>query len=152
MVIVLQLLLALIIGIVTSGFYAGYSQPAPTGAFVFDGTAALAFCIATVLTVVALQVVRARPPRAATNSASRPRSSRGSGSGSGSGRETGKVKWFNYSKGFGFITRDSGDDVFVHYRGIRGSGRRGLREGQHVEFDVREGDKGLQADDVVVLE
>jgi cold shock protein len=63
-------------------------------------------------------------------------------------RESGSVKWFNASKGFGFITRDSGDDIFVHFRSIRGEGHRILRDGQRVEFSVSEGDKGLQADDV----
>ena len=65
-------------------------------------------------------------------------------------REQGSVKWFNASKGFGFITRDSGDDVFVHFRSIRGEGHRVLHDGQRVEFEVSEGDKGLQADDVAV--
>jgi len=63
-------------------------------------------------------------------------------------REGGSVKWFNASKGFGFITRDSGDDIFVHFRSIRGEGHRILRDGERVEFAVSEGDKGLQADDV----
>lgn len=66
-------------------------------------------------------------------------------------RESGKVKWFNATKGFGFITRDQGDDVFVHYRSIRGEGHRTLREGQSVEFVVTKGDKGLQAEDVQPL-
>ena len=66
-------------------------------------------------------------------------------------RLSGTVKWFNASKGYGFITRSNGDDVFVHFRNIRGSGRRVLSEGQSVEFSVSEGDKGLQAEDVVVL-
>ena len=66
----------------------------------------------------------------------------------GSDREKGNVKWFNANKGFGFITRDSGDDVFVHFRSIRGEGHRVLHDGQRVEFEVSEGDKGLQADDV----
>ncbi len=66
-----------------------------------------------------------------------------------SDRETGSVKWFNVSKGFGFITRDLGDDVFVHYRAIRGEGHRTLSEGQRVEFIVVEKDKGLQAEDVI---
>ena len=65
-----------------------------------------------------------------------------------SGRETGTVKWFNVSKGFGFITRDSGDDIFVHYRAIRGEGHRILSEGQRVDFVVAEKEKGLQAEDV----
>jgi len=63
-------------------------------------------------------------------------------------REQGTVKWFNVTKGFGFITRDSGEDVFVHYRSVRGNGRRTLREGQRVLFQVVDGEKGLQAEDV----
>ncbi|WP_277052296.1 cold-shock protein [Zestomonas thermotolerans] len=66
-------------------------------------------------------------------------------------RETGTVKWFNTSKGFGFISRDSGDDIFVHFRAIRGEGHRILLEGQRVEFSVMQRDKGLQAEDVVPL-
>ena len=66
-------------------------------------------------------------------------------------REAGTVKWFNTSKGFGFISRDSGDDIFVHFRAIRGEGHRVLVEGQRVEFSVAERDKGLQAEDVVGL-
>lgn len=65
-------------------------------------------------------------------------------------REKGQVKWFNVSKGYGFITRESGDDVFVHFRGIRGRGRRNLQEGQTVNFILTQGEKGPQADDVVV--
>jgi len=65
-------------------------------------------------------------------------------------RESGTVKWFNTSKGFGFITRDAGDDVFVHFRSIRGQGHKTLFEGQRVEFDITEGDKGLQAEDVAI--
>lgn len=67
-------------------------------------------------------------------------------------REIGTVKWFNASKGFGFITRDNGDDVFVHFRSIRGEGHRVLYDGQRVEFFVSEGDKGLQAEDVAVAQ
>ena len=66
-------------------------------------------------------------------------------------REGGTVKWFNVTKGFGFITRDQGDDVFVHFRSIRGTGHRSLSEGQRVKFEVVESDKGLQAEDVSVL-
>jgi len=69
---------------------------------------------------------------------------------SNKGRETGTVKWFNTNKGFGFITRDNGDDVFVHFRSIRGQGHRTLIEGQRVEFDVTKGEKGLQAEDVAI--
>lgn len=63
-------------------------------------------------------------------------------------REQGTVKWFNNSKGYGFIKRDKGDDVFVHFRQIRGEGYRSLADGQRVEFSVSEGQKGLQAEDV----
>lgn len=63
-------------------------------------------------------------------------------------REVGTVKWFNDAKGYGFIQRESGPDVFVHYRAIRGDGHRSLAEGQKVEFSVTQGQKGLQAEDV----
>lgn len=67
-------------------------------------------------------------------------------------RETGTVKWFNTVKGFGFISRDSGEDIFVHFRAIRGEGHRVLEEGERVEFYVMQRDKGLQAEDVVRLD
>ena len=63
-------------------------------------------------------------------------------------QERGTVKWFNAAKGFGFITRENGEDVFVHFRSIQGKGHRSLGEGQAVIFSVAEGDKGLQAVDV----
>lgn len=66
-------------------------------------------------------------------------------------KETGNVKWFSASKGFGFITRDNGEDIFVHFRSIMGKGHRILREGQRVEFAVTEGTKGLQAEDVTAI-
>lgn len=66
-------------------------------------------------------------------------------------REQGKVKWFNVSKGYGFVTRSNGEDIFVHFRSIRGKGRRILYEGQAVEFTLAEGDKGPQAEDVEPL-
>lgn len=66
--------------------------------------------------------------------------------------EEGTVKWFNVKKGFGFITRDSGGDVFVHFRAIEGEGRRALRQGQRVRYHVVEAEKGLQANDVVTLD
>jgi CspA family cold shock protein len=65
-------------------------------------------------------------------------------------RETGTVKWFNASKGYGFIERDQGDDLFVHYSEISGEGYRSLDEGQRVEFTVAQGQKGLQAQNVTV--
>ncbi len=66
-------------------------------------------------------------------------------------RETGTVKWFNSTKGFGFIERAEGQDVFVHYSAIDGSGYRSLEEGQRVEFNVVDGQKGPQAQNVIVI-
>ena len=62
--------------------------------------------------------------------------------------EKGTVKWFNGAKGYGFITRPSGEDVFVHYKSISGDGYRNLNEGDRVEFEVERGPKGLQATNV----
>ena len=64
----------------------------------------------------------------------------------------GTVKWFNDSKGFGFIQREGGEDIFVHFRAIQGDGYRSLKDGEKVEFSVAEGEKGLQAEEVKKVE
>ncbi len=64
----------------------------------------------------------------------------------------GTVKWFNTQKGYGFITKEDGDDVFVHYSAINSEGFKNLEEGQQVEFEVQEGNKGPQAANVTVIE
>ncbi|WP_226647281.1 cold-shock protein [Microbulbifer variabilis] len=70
-----------------------------------------------------------------------------------SDRVTGTVKWFNNARGYGFITCGEGtEDIFVHYRSIRGEGYKTLNEGQAVEFEMQQGDKGLLAEDVVPFE
>jgi len=69
-----------------------------------------------------------------------------------SDRETGTVKWFNESKGYGFISREGRDDVFVHYSAIQSEGYKSLNEGQRVEFSVEQGPKGLQATNVVPVQ
>jgi CspA family cold shock protein len=66
-------------------------------------------------------------------------------------KQQGTVKWFNGSKGYGFIEREDGEDLFVHYNSIISDGYRTLEEGQRVEFTVVQGEKGLQAQDVVVI-
>ncbi len=66
-------------------------------------------------------------------------------------REIGTVKWFNNAKGFGFIVVEQHDDIFVHFRSIRGEGYRTLKQGANVEFSLVSGQKGLQAEDVIPL-
>ncbi|HZL57230.1 MAG TPA: cold-shock protein [Bryobacteraceae bacterium] len=66
-------------------------------------------------------------------------------------REKGTVKWFNAAKGFGFIQRETGEDVFVHFSAIQSNGYRSLDEGAHVEFEVTNGPKGLQASNVLIV-
>ena len=102
----------------------------------------LSFFVATVAT--AILVGSATAPSSATNEERIPPS--------GSDdidREMGTVKWFNVSKGFGFIVREDGEEIFVHFRSIRGEGRRSLRDGQSVSFVVAQSDKGPQAEDVI---
>ncbi len=67
-------------------------------------------------------------------------------------KNTGTVKWFNASKGFGFIEQEQGPDVFVHYSNISSTGFKSLNDGQRVEFNVTQGKKGPQAEDLVVLQ
>lgn len=113
-------------------------------------------CGATVLTtlLVSLPARSSAGPRPAKQSGKRPAAGKAPArpAGGDSNRETGKVKWFNVSKGFGFITKDDGEEIFVHFRSIRGEGRRGLRDGQRVSFVVAQSDKGPQAEDVEGLE
>ena len=67
-------------------------------------------------------------------------------------RSKGTVKWFNGEKGYGFISREDGDDLFVHYTQIQGTGFRYLNEGDHVEFEITQGKKGLQASNVTLVQ
>jgi CspA family cold shock protein len=125
------------------------------------------FTIALVAAVLSLAIansrsgtgsVAARSQSRATTAAGSPApgpasslNNKGGASKAGTGKELGKVKWFSASKGFGFITRDSGEDIFVHFRSINSKGNRVLREGQRVEFSIGNGSKGLQAEDVTAL-
>lgn len=69
----------------------------------------------------------------------------------GNTMNTGTVKWFNSEKGYGFISQDNGDDVFAHFSAIQGDGFKTLEEGQTVQFDVENGQKGLQAANITVI-
>ncbi|MCK5881163.1 MAG: cold shock domain-containing protein [Sinobacterium sp.] len=117
-----------------------------------------AFLLATLITVVLCKVVSSNSTDKPARAKKKPKAAKASAqssdaplTASDADREVGSVKWFNVSKGFGFITRENDEDIFVHYRSIRGQGRRRLFEGQDVEFAVIDSDKGLQADDVEVL-
>ena len=108
----------------------------------------LAFFIAT--TATALLVRDSEQPAASSGMESQPKDlSNSTAHSSDANREQGQVKWFNVSKGFGFIVKDDGEEIFVHFRSIRGEGRRGLNDGQRVNFIVEQSDKGPQAEDVV---
>jgi CspA family cold shock protein len=113
-----------------------------------------AFCAATVITALlptggAASSADAQPATPAQQAPTRPKTStRAAAAGD---REQGEVKWFNVSKGFGFIVKDDGEEIFVHFRSIRGEGRRSLRDGQRVSFVVTQSEKGPQAEDVEAL-
>jgi len=103
----------------------------------------LTFTIALIASLLTVAILAFKPRTAAA------RPARSSTPATNSKKETGLVKWFNASKGFGFITRANGEEIFVHFRSI--VGQRSLRDGQPVEFVVTNGTKGLQAEEVVAL-
>lgn len=111
-----------------------------------------AFSAATIVTSLLGSIKAKGPAAAAAAPAKSSNKARGDKSPKqkpqGGKREEGQVKWFNVSKGFGFLTRENGEEIFVHFRSIRGEGRRSLRDGQQVSFVVTDSDKGLQAEDV----
>ena len=148
MSIFLRSVLAIVIGLIISTAYQGYVSTGAFPQFVFESSSAAAFISASLLSVWLSALI----PASIASSSSGGFSSAGSSADhSSNDKETGTVKWFNASKGFGFITREEGDDVFVHYRSIEGEGRRVLREGQEVAFIVTTGDKGPQAENVMVV-
>lgn len=145
--ITLRIIISLVIALIVATLYTGLTAAEGFSA-AFNINAILAFSIATVATALVTSAGQASNSKASGSSEASSDQDFAYGT---ENREQGIVKWFNYSKGFGFITRDQGDDVFVHYRSIRGNGRRSLHEGQRVEFTATEGEKGLQAEDVVIL-
>jgi CspA family cold shock protein len=120
----------------------------------FDPILFAALCVATVATVLLSsmggQAAAGHHPVLEDRQQAAPSSTTGAAA-TDAGRENGQVKWFNVSKGFGFITKDDGEEIFVHFRSIRGEGRRSLRDGQRVSFIVAQSDKGPQAEDVVAI-
>lgn len=141
----LKLIIAIIIAVISSGFYSAFSNPESQSVYQLDMLAMVSFCSATVLTVLLSSWA------SCIGGSKGSQTSESGASYSDADRESGTVKWFNVSKGFGFITRENGEDIFVHYRSIRGQGRRRLFDGQSVTFAVIDSDKGLQADDVEAL-
>ena len=115
------------------------------GGELFNPTLAVIFMVTTLATAFVVA-----PPRFDHSGASPSASPGGSNSVEGE-REDGTGKWFNVTKGFGFIVRENGEEIFVHFRSIQGEGRRGLRDGQAVRFVVAQTDKGPQAEDVEPL-
>lgn len=151
----LRLGLAVVVAIIVSGFFAGYKSDS---IYVLDLVTAFSFILATVITTLLGGVACCVPASSCKPSSSKPSSGKPSAgnpspaqANGSQKREKGSVKWFNVSKGFGFITRENGEDIFVHYRSIRGEGRRRLFDGQAVEFLVVDSDKGLQAEEVDII-
>jgi len=120
-----------------------------TGAF--DPLLLAAFCIATVATALVPsgpRTARQEPPAQQKKTGRQSQPKAVAAEVSDGPREQGEVKWFNVSKGFGFIVKDDGEEIFVHFRSIRGDGRRSLTDGQRVSFVEAQSDKGPQAEDV----
>jgi CspA family cold shock protein len=106
--------------------------------------------VLVVMAIFAGSLITSRAAAVAQPSPTRSAAPRAAAPTTEAGRETGQVKWFNRTKGFGFIVRDSGGEIFVHHRNIRGTGRRSLKDGERVSFTVAPHDKGLQAEQVSV--
>ena len=141
MTILFQLILSAILALIASLLL----QLTNGGAIVISSIDPVSFAIILVACLSAALISPALPQSSPSNNSDQDSDY------SSADRETGEVKWFNVSKGYGFVTRASGEDVFVHFRSIRGEGRRILREGQSVGFVVVDGDKGPQAEDVEPL-
>ncbi len=146
----IRLAIAVVVAVVVSGFYHGNQTP-EGGVYILDLTTMLSFAFATIITVLLGHF----SPSAASDDSFEQEDSYIPPSKNkkvlSAEREEGTVKWFNVSKGFGFINRPNGEEVFVHYRSIRGHGRRRLFEDQVVSFIIIDSDKGPQADDVEII-
>ena len=136
---VVQLVLAIIIAIATAAIF-NLQQ----GEAIFQPATAIAFSVATLITLFISRLGSGSAKPGAKKPAKPAKKA-------GKGNEEGTVKWFNASKGFGFITRDNGEDIFVHQRSLADSNRRSLRQGQRVSFGIVDSEKGPQAADVDVV-
>lgn len=150
-----RFILSLVVAVAISGVYMSLVQNQSPG-FVFDLSAAIAFALTAAISV-ALTVQRgsgqpgAGQKSSSTTGTSKSGSSRPASPKSGKGkRQTGTVKWFNGSKGFGFIAAEDGEEYFVHFRSVRKDSKR-LTPDKKVEFTLVQGKKGAEADDVFVL-
>jgi CspA family cold shock protein len=137
-----RLLLCFVIALPASGVYHAWTTTDSFG-FIFKNSSALAFSITALLTM-SLTHLQSNP-FASLTLPKRKRSRKAA-----AGREMGSVKWFSGSKGFGFITRDNGDEIFVHFRSLQKDSKR-LSPGLDVEYAVVDGDKGPEAADVKVV-
>ena len=138
-----RLLICLVVAIPLSALYHGWTN-AGSISFSFNLPAAVAF---SVCSIVCMLLSGASMAGGAQNSASAKSSAK---SKPGKGRELGSVKWFSGSKGFGFITRENGEEIFVHFRSMQKNSKR-LSPGSNVEFAVVQGEKGPEASDVIVV-
>ena len=135
-----RLLLCFVIALPASGIYHAWTTTESFG-FIFNNCSALAFSATALLTMI-LTHLQSNPLAGLTL----PKRSRKAAP----GREMGNVKWFSGSKGFGFITRDNGEEIFVHFRSLQKDSKR-LSPGLDVEYAVVDGDKGPEAADVKVI-
>ncbi|CAA0125867.1 Major cold shock protein CspA [BD1-7 clade bacterium] len=145
---IIRLVIAVVVALAFSGLFVMQMGEARATIPNFTIISISAFVLATLATVLLGNLISPQAQNDETDSYSPPADNSNDND---ADREQGSVKWFNVSKGFGFITRDNGEDIFVHYRSIRGEGRRRLYDGQDVTFAVISSDKGLQADDVDVI-
>ncbi len=136
MALVYSLIVSLLIASMAAYFF---PLNATEGESAFEAGELLSYWVVGLISALAAQLARDKLPQTLSMSLATPDT------------EEGSVKWFNVNKGYGFIVRDNGGEIFVHYRGIKGRGHRMLSEGQRVRFQVAETEKGLQADHVEPL-
>lgn len=141
---VIKIIVGLVIALVAYAVIT-LALPGDTGASGAGGINIGLLFVLVAATVSTAFIVRDASPAAPLSNEKTPRTNPGI---TDPARESGQVKWFNVSKGFGFITKDDGEEIFVHFRSIRGEGRRSLRDGQRVSFVVADSEKGPQAEDV----